>query len=97
MTILMQMQWAGVTAAQYDAVRKAVNWENDKPEGGLFHVAALDAQGLRVVDMWETAEQFNRFVERRLMAGVKAVGITTQPKVEILPVHALFVPGPLKL
>jgi hypothetical protein len=95
MAILMQLRWPGMTAAQYDKVCKQVNWENEKPEGALFHVAAADAQGLRVVDLWASAELFNRFVEQRLMPGIQAVGVTGQPDVEITPVHATFVPGPL--
>jgi hypothetical protein len=97
MPILMQMKWPGSTREQYEAVRKSVAWETDKPEGGRFHVAAFDEHGLRVVDLWDSAEHFNRFVEKRLMPGVKAAGIPGEPQVEILPVHAIFAPGPFSL
>lgn len=97
MAILMQMKWAGVTKDQYEAVRKSVGWETNKPEGGRCHVAALDQDGLRVVDLWDSAELFNRFVETRLMPGVQAVGIKGQPQVEILPIHAIYAPGPFTL
>ncbi len=93
MAILMQMTWAGVTAAQYDAVRKVVGWEERPAKGGLYHVAAFTPQGLRVCDVWETPEDFNRFVEQRLMPGVAQVGIQGQPVVEVLPAHATFAPG----
>ena len=95
MAILMQMKWLGTTKEQYEAVRKSVAWETDKPEGGRFHVAAFDEQGLRVVDIWDSAENFNRFVEKRLMPGVKAAGIQGEPQIEITPLHAIFAPGPL--
>src|SRR5207247_482720 len=36
----------GCDPEQYEAVRKAVNWEGDTPEGGLFHVSWFDADGL---------------------------------------------------
>jgi len=93
MAIVMSMQWDGVTAEQYERVRKEVNWEGNKPEGGMFHVAWFTPVGLRVTDLWESAETFNRFVEKRLMPGVQKVGIQTQPRVEIQPVHALYTPG----
>jgi hypothetical protein len=93
MPIVMNMQWDGVTPEQYEQVRKAVNWEGDRPAGGMFHVASFSPTGLRVTDLWESAELFNRFVETRLMAGVQQAGITTQPKVEIQPVHALHTPA----
>ena len=93
MAIVMNMQWEGVTREQYEEVRRLVNWEGDRPPGGLLHVASFAADGLRVTDLWESAAEFNRFVEQRLMAGVQKAGITSQPKVEITPVHALYAPA----
>ena len=93
MAVAMFMSWAGVTAEQYDAVRKLVNWEGDPAPGGLFHVAATDEHGLHVTDIWESPEAFQTFVNDRLMPGVAQLGITSQPVVEVLPIHALFTPG----
>jgi hypothetical protein len=97
MPIMMIMEWDGITAAQYDQVRNIVRWEQDKPKGGLFHVAAVTPQGVRVTDVWDSAEEFNAFVEARLMPGVQKAGITAQPRVEIFPAHAVFAPGYQKL
>jgi predicted ester cyclase len=46
-----------------------------------------------VVDVWETAEQFDAFAATRLMPGVHKVGVLGEPVVEILPAHALYAPG----
>ena len=35
MAVVMQMEWPGVTAEQYDALRGIVNWENDPATGGM--------------------------------------------------------------
>jgi hypothetical protein len=43
--------------------------------------------------VWDSAEDFQRFVDDRLMPGVQQVGIQGQPQVEILPAHAIFAPG----
>jgi hypothetical protein len=96
MSIVMTMQWDGVTVEQYEQVRKLVGWETDVPAGGRFHVASFAAGGLRVTDIWDSAEQFNQFVEARLMPGVQKAGIVGPPRVEITPAHALHVPTPLK-
>src|SRR4051812_3414921 len=93
MAIVMNLEWDGGSAAQYDQVRKIVNWEGNRPRGGLFHVAAITPAGLRVTDLWETAEDFNHFVEQRLMAGVKEAGIEGQPKIVVHTVHALYTPA----
>lgn len=91
--IAMIMKWDGVTTAQYDQVREIVQWEQYPAEGGLVHIATHDGSALRVVDIWESAEQFNHFVETRLMPGVMQAGIQVQPHVELYPVHALFTPA----
>lgn len=93
MPVMMMMQWNGVTREQYDAVRKIVNFEGNVPKGGLFHVAAFADDGLHVTDVWERAEDFQAFVEQRLMPGVQQAGIKGEPKVNILPAHNVFTPG----
>lgn len=89
----MTMKWAGVNPQQYDQVRELVKWEEDKPQGGMFHIAYFDNEGLRVTDVWKTKEDFDNFVNNRLMPGVKQLGIEGQPEVEIHPAHAVFAPG----
>ena len=91
--IMMYMEWDGTTKEQYERVRKAVNWEGSKPKGGVLHIAAFNEKGLRVTDVWESAEDFQRFVEARLMPAVKQVGIPGEPRVHIHPLHELFTPG----
>jgi hypothetical protein len=90
--VVMNMRWRGVTPEQYDKAREIVNWESDVADGGLLHVAGFDGDGLRVTDVWESEDHFNRFVEERLMPGIQQVGIEGQPEVEFFPVHAIFDP-----
>ena len=94
MSIVMNMRWAGVSPDQYDQTLKLVEWETKIPVGAKYHVASFDDAGLRVTDVWESAEDFNRFVEQRLMPGVQKVGIVGQPEVEITEVHRIFAPDP---
>jgi hypothetical protein len=73
MQTVMLMRWGGVTPEQYEDARSRVDWENDVPDGAVLHVAGFDGDDLRVTDVWETAEQFQRFVEERLMPGLQAI------------------------
>lgn len=93
MAVMMQMEWNGVSPAEYEALRKRVNWEGDPPVGAVFHVAAFDDHGIRITDVWNSAEEFEAFVQNRLMPGVKELGVAGEPKVEILPAHAVFSPA----
>jgi hypothetical protein len=93
MPIVMNMRWDGVTPGQYEVAREQVGWEQHRPEGGLIHIASFTEEGLRVTDVWETAEDFNRFVESRLMPVVQEIGIEGEPDVTITPMHAIWNPG----
>ncbi len=93
MRIAMFMFWEGVTPQQYNEVRKLVDWDNQKPKGGVLHIASFDPKGLRVTDIWESEEDLNNFVQNRLMPKVGQVGVKTPPKVEVYPLHNLFTPG----
>jgi hypothetical protein len=93
MAVMMVMRWRGITPAQYEQAMEEIGWERDPAPGGLYHVAAFDAEGLRVTDVWESPEQFNAFVQTRLMPGVQRLGIPGQPEVELLPAHRVYAPG----
>ena len=93
MATVMLMRWEGVTPDQYEAARAKVRWEEDVPQGAQFHVAGFDGGALRVLDIWDSREDFERFVEQRLMPGVREVGIEGDPDVLYYPVHAVFAPA----
>ena len=94
MRVAMFMKWEVSSVDEYDQVRKVVDWDNKIPEGAVLHVASFDSKGfLRVTDVWESEEELNNFVQKRLMPGVEQVGIKTQPIVEVYPLHNLFTLG----
>jgi hypothetical protein len=89
---VMLMRWAGVTPEQYEEARSRVDWEGDVPDGAVLHVAGFDEGDLRVTDVWDSPEQFQRFVEERLMPAVKEIGIEGEPEVRFYPVALVFNP-----
>ena len=91
--VMVQQDWDRATKEQYEAVRKAVNWEGNRPTGGVLHVAAVDDKGLHMTDVWESPDDFQRFVEQRFMPAVKRLSIPGQPRVHVYPLHHLFTPG----
>ena len=88
--VMMRMFWAGLTQQQYDAVRSKVDWVGRPPAGGMFHIASLEKDGLHVTDVWKTAEDFQGFVEKRLMPAVQQLRIPGEPQVVVHPTHAVF-------
>ncbi|MEU6069754.1 MULTISPECIES: hypothetical protein [Streptomyces] len=94
MAVVMSMSWAGVTPEQYDTVRDAVGWEETAPAGAQVHVAWFDAQGLHVVDVWDSEEVFQTFFTERLAPAVEKAGIAGEPESEFCPLHRRFItPG----
>jgi hypothetical protein len=92
MPTAMLMRWPGVTLDQYDEARAKVRWEEDTPEGAVFHAAGLDGDDLRVYDIWESPQHFQDFVESRLMPAVREIGIEGDPEVRFYELHRVYAP-----
>jgi hypothetical protein len=93
MAVVMQMHWPEVSKEQYESCRREVRWEADVPKGAKFHVAWIADDGFRVVDVWDSAADFNAFVEKRLMPAVKKLGIQGEPRVKVAEAIAIFAPN----
>lgn len=91
MAISMNMTWKDVTVEQYEAVRARVGWEVNHPPGGVVHTCWFEGSDMRVMDVWDSAEAFNAFVQERLMPAVAELGLPGEPHVVIHPAHALFI------
>jgi hypothetical protein len=65
MAVLMETEFEA-SAEQYDAVQKALDIENNPPDGFIAHSAEDLGGKMRVRDFWESAEAFGAFAESRL-------------------------------
>jgi hypothetical protein len=94
MAVVLSLRWAGVTPGQYDTVRTAVRWEEQAPEDTVLHVAWFEPGTLRVIDVWNSQDDFERFFAERLAPAVVEAGITGEPEPRFFPLHRRFVaPG----
>jgi hypothetical protein len=92
MPVVMVMHWPESTVEHYEEARQKIGWEVDQPPGGIHHTTWFAFDGMHVVDVWESAEDFQRFVDERLMPVVKGeIGIPGEPNVQLYPAHAVFV------
>jgi hypothetical protein len=92
MATAMLMEWDGVTEEQYDAVMDKLGLDDNPPDGALFHIAGPMDGGWRVLDVWDSEEQFGRFQQERLAPVVQEVGLPGEPNVQFYPVHNVFAP-----
>jgi hypothetical protein len=91
MPVAAVMEFERGTLEQYDEVIERMGLQPGAagPPGCLFHwVAATDGGGLRVTDVWETAEQFQQFAETQIGPITQEVGVEGPPQVTTYEVHS---------
>jgi hypothetical protein len=71
----------------YERIRAHLGLE--KPAGGIFHVAGPSPKGgWRVIEVWESEEEANRFFQERFFPALQELGIAGPPPTrEFWPVH----------
>ena len=79
-----------LTKAQYDTLRKEVDWESKHPAGGNFHAASFDEEGqVHVADVWASVEDLNAFAQNHLMPAFEKHHITP-PSVVVYPTYKVL-------
>ena len=83
------------TTEEYDKVEEILDTKSNPPEGLIVHTG-IDLGGgkMKIVDIWESAENFQGFVQDRLIpAMAQAVPDAPQaPEPEVLEVYDLEKP-----
>jgi hypothetical protein len=74
MAVLMeQVMPEGVTTKILDEVSEEMGVEQNKPDGLVVHVHFTEDGRTRVVDVWESAEQLEKFRQERLLPAIQKV------------------------
>ena len=93
MAITVVFNFDGGTVEQYDALVREMGIAGQPASasaGLVFHAAGPAAGGVRVVDVWESQEALDRLSQDRLMPAAEKIGGIPQPRVEVVPVHAMM-------
>jgi hypothetical protein len=77
MPVAMMMENPNVTKESYDKVRAHIGLET--PAGGIFHAAGEGPNGWRVIEIWESEQDAQRFLQERLRPAWEAVGVEPPP------------------
>lgn len=75
MAVAFVMDFQGGTRQQYDEVIAKMDLGGETAPGGLFHAAGSYEGGWRVVDVWESVEQFERFRDEKIIPYVTEAGL----------------------
>jgi hypothetical protein len=89
MAVAVDMTFRGMTLDQYDQViqRMGLRQGGPMPEGGISHWVAKSDDGLRVVDVWESKEAFERFAQEQIGPFTREVGFEGEPEMTFHDVH----------
>jgi hypothetical protein len=84
---------APITVDQYEAVSGRVMSDDQLPEGCQLHIAGPVEQGWRVITVWDSRQDFDRFRQEELLPAIReAAGDEAPPEAEpeVNPVHKLL-------
>lgn len=87
MAVAMLIDNPEATQETYELVRARLGLQ--KPEGGIFHIAGPSPKGgWRVIEVWESEAEANRFFLEHVLPALRASGFDGPlPTRELWPVH----------
>jgi hypothetical protein len=85
MTIALVLDFPGATRQQYDEVVDRMHLDGEMEDGGRLHFAGSYGDGWRVIDIWESLEQFERFRDDKIIPITQEVGMAP-PEVRLIEV-----------
>jgi hypothetical protein len=79
-----------MTPEIYDAINERIGFPGTVPEGLETHIAGVEETGMRVVDVWESEEHFEGFLQEKLLPAMGEIGgqgSVSAPRVVRLPLY----------
>jgi len=87
MAVCLVIDIPGGQLEQYDAVMSKLEEGGGRlGDGQTFHAAGPTDDGFTVIDVWNSREDFDRFMQGRLGEAIQAAGVP-QPNIREIPVH----------
>jgi hypothetical protein len=91
MSTVIMTRVEGITPAQYDKLTDLVAWEREVPAGLQAHVASFDGDNLRILEVWDSAEQSEAFFGERVNPALAELALDVRPDRIVAPTHKFFV------
>jgi hypothetical protein len=92
MAVVIVNEIEGAGQEFYDEVNPKVMPDGKLPDGCQLHIAGPDENGWRVITVWDSEDQFQKFREETLIPAMKEVGGEDRiaPSISSQPVHKLI-------
>jgi hypothetical protein len=87
--VAVEMTFRGATLDQYDQVieKMGLTPGGATPPDAISHWVAETDDGLRIVDVWESREAYDKFAAEQIGPYSAEVGITEPPEMRVYAVH----------
>ena len=92
MTFVTTLDITGLTPEEYRAVLDQMDVEARPAAGIYLHLTTPTDFGYRIVEVWDSKEGFDEFLQTRLAPATKALGIDRKTVISITPLHNFFGP-----
>jgi hypothetical protein len=95
MAVAVVMEFPGAALEQYDQVVQKMGFSpgGAGAPGGIFHWVTKTDDGIRVTDVWETREQFERFAQEQITPYAREAGFPGEPEIRFHEVHNYLTAG----
>jgi hypothetical protein len=87
MAIVIVNEMQGGSKDLYEQVTSRVMPGGQLPDGCRDHIAGPIEGGWRVITVWESEDQFNRFRNEKLIPAIQEAGGGVAPEIQTDPVH----------
>jgi hypothetical protein len=89
MAVAVEQNFSGATIDQYDQIvgKMGLTPGGATPPGAISHWVAKTDDGMRVVDVWESREAFERFAQEKIGPFSREVGLPSEPEIRFYEVH----------
>jgi hypothetical protein len=87
MAIAVVTTFPGTTTEQYDQAIEAMGLTaGGRHPGAMFHWVTQTDDGLRVTDVWQSKEDWEKFLEEQVVPGTQQFGFP-EPEISYVEVH----------
>jgi hypothetical protein len=95
MAVGVQLAFKGATLEQYDQVIKKMGFKPGGPgaQGCVFHWVTKSDDGMRVIDVWDSRETFEKFAAEKIGPITQEVGVPGPPEIQFFEVHNFLTSG----
>ncbi len=92
MAVAMFVHFPGLSSERYGELMTRLDLDANPAAGAILHVAAEVVDGINVVDLWQTRESAQAFVDQRLEPALGELRIQADVSIDVAQLQNVFAP-----